>query len=171
MPKTIETVVYTYDELPTEKAKENARGWFTRDLDLSYIWDDIKSDAKEIGLEIIELHQHKHNKGEFINSAPECAETIIANHGNSCETYKTAKGYLDALQKLGDRPSDTIEDADDNEYEDAREELDNEFMQSLLGDYWNMCQAYEDDAYSQESVEDNIRCNEYTFTETGKHFG
>ena len=170
MPKTITKTIYTYDEL-SDKSKARARAWYREGNDLSSLWDDIREDAKSIGLKIISLDQHRANKGEFIRSAPECAETILREHGDTCETYKTAKGYLDALQKLGDRPSDTMEDADDNEYEDAREDLDKEFLQSLLSDYFYRLQRDEEYAYSEESVSENILINEYTFDEDGNREG
>lgn len=171
--KTIETKVYEYDELPTEKAKEKARAWYNEGA-FDYDWyESIYEDAKNIGLKITEfdLDRHRHAKAEFINSAPECAEKIISEHGKNCETYKTAQAYLYELKDLGDRPSDSDENADDSDYEDKREEIDDEFLKSISEDYSVMLQTEYEYLGSQESIEDNIRANEYTFTEDGKRFG
>ena len=95
---------------------------------------------------------------------------IVANHGDTCETYKTAKNYLKELEELGDRPSDS-NDADDSEYEDKRYEIDQEFLKWLCEDYAIMLQKEYDYLTSREVIEETIRANEYTFTEDGKRFG
>lgn len=177
MTTTLEVTLYQYDELPTEKAKEKARQWYSEANDLSYLWEDIKRDANTVHLKIISLDQHRANKGEFITSAPECAETILNEHGQNCETYKTAKAYLAELAELGDRPSDSwqegsdVDEPNDSYWEDAREDLDKKFLQSLLSDYFYMLQRNEEYASSEESVSDNILANEYTFLENGTRFG
>ena len=163
--KTIETKVYTFDELP-EEAKEKARSWYLEaaSSDLGqWEYDDIKLDAENVGLKI--------EYGDFIGSAPECAEKILSEHGKDCETYKTAKEYLEEKAMIGDRPSETVEDADDSKWEDETGESDQTFLTSLLEDYRIMYEKNMEYRQSNEAVDDDIRANEYTFTGEGERFG
>ena len=172
MPKTIETKVFTYEEL-SDEAKQKASEWY---LDGNYLigedaWEQIKGDASQVGLKIISLDKHRENKGAFKTSAPEVAETIVAQHGDTCQTHKTAKLYLKELADLGERPSDTEEEADDSYWEDNREEMDKEFLGSLLCDYYHMLEREIEYQESEEVISEAITANEYTFTEDGKRFG
>lgn len=164
--KTI--TLYTFDEL-SEEAKEKARNWWR---EASYGDDHAQEitleDAKNIGLKIITLDQHRANKGEFYGDAVDCAKAIIANHGEMCDTYKTAKSFLLSIDSLnveypedadGDRPS---------EYAEEWESLEREFLHSLLCDYWRMLDKEVDYYLSDENVDESIRINAYTFRENGK---
>ena len=171
MSRIITKTVYTYEEL-SNVAKIRARGWYSEGgIDCEFLWEHILDDAKTIGLEISALDQHKANEGSFTDSAPQCAETIIREHGPDCKTTKTAKAYLAELTALGDRPSDSNEDASDSDYDDAREELDNAFLQSLLSDYFHMWQKDVEYQESEECVAESIIANEYTFDENGRREG
>lgn len=171
MTKTITTEIFTFDEL-NDDAKNNARQWYlSHNYDDQQIqWDDIKDDAKTIGLRIKSLDQHRANKGEFITSAPECAEKIMSEHGKNCETYKTAQAYLkDIVPAPVDSEGNLVEYAP--EWEEERENQDHEFLQSLLEDYRIMLEKNYEYIQSEEHVEESIIANGYTFTEDGKRFG
>ncbi len=94
--KTKTIKIYDFDEL-SESAKENALDNM-RTLNNQYYewWDCIYEDAKTIGLCLTEfnLDRNRYAKGKFIDSAESCAHLIIDNHGDTCETYKTATVYL-----------------------------------------------------------------------------
>ena len=161
---TIETKIYTFDEL-SDEAKQKAREWYLEGVDSNFTWDTTQEDAAQIGLKIISLDQHRPNKGIFKGSAPETAELIIANHGEACETHKLARSYL---AERTERPSDSDEDADDSEWEDQSEEQDSEFLRALLEAYYRIFERDIEYQASNECVDENIRINEYEFTEDGR---
>jgi hypothetical protein len=162
--KTIEVKLYSFDEL-SEEAKEKAIEKLY-DLNVDYEWWEMTyDDASQIGLEIEEfdLDRRCYCKGKFINSAPEVAEAIIENHGKHCETYTTAKTFLDDLNKLTGK-YENIEDCP----EDDIEELENEFLKSLCEDYRIILSNEFDYLTSKEVIIETIKANEYDFTEDGK---
>lgn len=65
--KTKTITLYTYDELPTEKAKERARDWALEFALLDDWWECTYDDAICIGLNIIsfDLDRNRHAKGVF----------------------------------------------------------------------------------------------------------
>lgn len=151
-----ETVnIYTFDEL-SDRAKQRAldhcRYWQVE----HEWWDGVYMDAERIGLKItaFDLDRHLHADGDFISSAESCAKAILEEHGASCETFKDASAYLEDLTKLA-------------EDDDAHEDLDREFLKTILEDYaWNLQHEYEwltDDA----QVEEFILANDYEFDEDG----
>lgn len=156
--------LYKFEEL-TEKAKEKARDWFRSGFDGQFEFDTILEDAKEVGLKILELRPtgiQGNNRGEFITTARECAEKIVKNHGESCETYKTAAAYLKDIS--------TLEVDEDGEFvnEDEADELTKEFKYSLLEDYRVTFEKEEEYQNSDEVVDENIIANEYEFTDDGE---
>lgn len=156
--KTITKTVYTFDEL-TEAAKDRARNWYSEGgIDQEFAWDHIKDDAKAIGLKINFLDDRRSNEGEFLVSAIDTAKKILANHGESCKTFKTVKRYQEILE--GD--SQNVE-----EYENA----EREFLHDLLEDYRVMLDKEIEYQYSNEYVDEAILANEYTFTAEGKREG
>lgn len=171
--KTITTTVYEFDEL-NDKAKEKARDWY-RDGALDYEWwDSTYEDAERAGLKItsFDLDRNRHACGEFIKYAEDCAKRILAEHGQDCETFKTAAAFLKEREAL------TIKHADPEasngltyDGDQAIEECESEFLKSILEDYSIMLQKEMEYLMSDESVDELIRANEYTFTETGKREG
>jgi len=162
--RVIETKVYQFSEL-SEEAKETAIEKLSS-INVEYNWWEFTyEDAKEIGLRItsFDLERNRHAKGEFINSATETAENIIENHGATCETYKTAKAFLDALEKLT-APHENIEDVN----EDEIEELEDEFLIDLLEDYSILLEEECEYLQSEEAIIETIEANDYEFTEYGK---
>jgi hypothetical protein len=168
--KTIETTVYQFKEL-SDEAKEKAREWY-RDGALDYEWWDFTYlDAADIGLKITEfdLDRNRHAKGNFTESAEDVAKAIKENHGPDCETYKTAQAYLVELAAV---KTEAEKDEDYNTGDDLdTDDIDREFLHSLLEDYSIMLQHEYEYLLSDESVDETIMANEYTFTEEGKREG
>lgn len=166
MPKAVSINVYQYNEL-TESAKQKAREWFLSDysLDAELAWDNITEDAKEIGLLIHELNPHKQNKGEFEKSALDCAKRVIANHGERCETYKTASHYIKQLSTFSE------DDADETSAEyQSFINTEHEFLHALLEDYRIMLDIEIEYQRTDEYIADVMEANQYEFTENGKRF-
>jgi hypothetical protein len=169
--KTKTITLYEYDELPTERAKERARDWF-REVTAGdcYEWEGVQEDAEMIGLVLESLDQHRPNKGHFKAGALETALKIEEEHGESCETFKTTKAFLDKRGGIvNDAPRDENGDfSEEGELDDKLDELESEYLHDLLEDYRIMLDRNIEDANSTEVVENNIRANEYTFREDGK---
>ena len=162
--KTI--TLYTYEELNDEAKVEARDWWLVAGFGGDIPWEQIREDAGMVGLKIVTLSEHKNNKGEFITSAPQCAESILNHHGKECETYKTAQAYLAELAALGE-PSDDAEGESREAWGDKREELDRDFLQAILEDYRIMLRKEEEYQTSEKYVAEEIIANDYTFREDG----
>lgn len=145
--RTIETKVYTFDEL-AERAKENARNWY-REGGLDYEWwDFIYEDAERIGLKLesFDLDRRLHATGRLTVSGRDCARAIIEDHGKECDTYKVAISHIFSREAFDEE----------------------EFLKDLLHSYaWLLQREYEY-LLSDESVDESIQANEYEFTENGR---
>lgn len=161
--KEVSIKLYQYDEL-SEKAKEKAIQWYSESMDIDYqfAWEHIQEDAKNIGLKLNGIDRG-YMKGDFIESARECANKILKEHGKDCATYKTASQFIKELEE------------GDKEYEETGSEnrkyvVECEFRESLLEDYLVMSEKEEEYLNSKEHIEESIRANEYTFLENGNRF-
>jgi hypothetical protein len=172
--ETTTRTLYTFDEL-SDEAKEKALEE-CREINCVFDWwDFICDDAETVGLEIdsFDLDRRRHATGKFIESAFDCASKIIREHGEICETYKTAKAFLSDWSELVTKYSDGINTekvCEDNEYEFDQEadELESEFLKSILEDFSIILQNEYEYLYSDEAVRETIEANEYEFTEEGK---
>lgn len=158
--KIIEIKVYTFDEL-TEKAKDKARSWW-HECGVQDDWyESTIEDAKNIGLKIkrFDCNYKQSIDSEFIDSAENCAKEIIRDHGEICETFKTATNFLkDRVNLLAKMEYDENNDPLDDS---SLEYLGQEFLKEISQDYLIML---------RKELE-NIHCNEYTFLESGERFG
>ena len=163
--KTIE--IYEFDELSEsaqDKAIDNIR---TINNDYEW-WDSIYEDAKDAGiiLESFDLDRNRHAKGYFSNGAEGCAHLIVDNHGEICETYKTARAYLKDRDNLMRTPIDG--DFDETALDNSLNDLDTDFLQSILEDYSMSLQREYEYLNSKENLLEVIACNEYTFNVNGQ---
>ena len=168
-----ETKVYPFDEL-SEDAKEKAIGGLW-DINLFYEWwESTYEDAAQVKLKLTEFNIDWGAccRGEFIEYAKDTADAILTNHGESCETYKTAESYAAECAVLWQKyPEEWDEDGyDDNEWDrDAKqEEIDEKFLKSILEDYRIMLQKEYEYLGSEDVIIETIEANEYEFTEDGK---
>lgn len=171
--RTIRTKVYKFNEL-SKQAKESAINWYLLgNDDSSLAWDNIIEDSIQVGLKIYSIDDHRPNHGEFVISAKNTATRIIENHGKTCETYKTASRFLDDWKELVEKYSDGInidEVYEDYEYEFYQEadELEDEFLKSLLEDYRIMYNNDIEYKSSYEAITETITANDYEFTADGR---
>ncbi len=89
--RTVRTKVYKFDEL-SEQAKRVAIDKLSCiNVEFDW-WDSTYEGAKNIGLEItgFDLDRNRHADGHFTLAANEVAANIFRDHGDMCETYKTA---------------------------------------------------------------------------------
>lgn len=166
-------MVYKYDELTEDQKLKVLEKQADINVDHEW-WKYIYGEAKDLGFKIegFDLDRNNYCKIKMIDSGCEIAEEIIKNHGESCETYKHAKQFLDYWKTLVEKYSDGINKDqvhENNEYEfdqDA-DELEEEFKKTLQEDYRIMLQQEYDYLTSREAIEEIIKANDYDFTEDG----
>lgn len=159
MPKT-KTVTYdifTFEEL-SETAKNTAREWY-RSLGIDFEWwESTYEDAENIGLKISSFDCGRSNEIEIDLlsgfSISEVCQNILKDHGAHCETYKTALSlYIDRHNGYTRKQG---------------EDYKKEWLGCIGEDYLIMLRKDLEYLESDESVDENIKCNEYTFDENGK---
>ena len=155
--KTIKVKVYQYSEL-NEKAQEKARNWFLEGNDFQIEWENIQEDAKNVGVELTAWDYNRNIEGELLLDFSQVMANIIKEHGKDCETHKTAKAYQKKYNALTE------------EQDEEKEELEQEFLQSILEDYRIMADKQSDYIQSEEYIKEMMEANEYTFLEDGKRF-
>jgi len=174
--RVIETKVYQFKEL-SDEAKEKALEWGTcLNVDHDW-WEFIYEDAAQVGIKLTEfdIDRGSYCKGELMEGAPEVARKLVENHGEKCATYMTAKTFLYEYDKLVEKHSDGKQKdrvSEDNEYEfdqDA-EELEEEFVKNICGDYLKMLRNEYEYRSSEEAIIETIEANEYEFEEDGSRF-
>lgn len=154
--RTIRIKLYKFSEL-SESAKQKAIENLS-DINVDYNWwESTYEDAKNIGLKItsFELDRNRHAKGKFTGYAIDTAKDILEEHGQDCETYKTAEGFISDYNTTLD--------------EDI-EELEEGFLNSLLEDYSIILQKEREYLQSEDAIIETIEANEYEFTITGERF-
>lgn len=173
--RTVRTKVYKFNELSPE-AKHKAIEQFS-DINVDYNWWELTyTDANSIGLQITDFDLARGSiGGKLTNSLTESCEIIMANHGESCETYKTAKAYLAEWAKLVKEHSDGVETdkvCEDKEYEfdQLADELETQFRLSILEDYRVLLQEEYNYQTTEAAIIESIVANEYEFTKDGKQF-
>lgn len=156
--KTIETVVYDFDELSDEAKQKAIRN--LSDINVNYEWwEFIYDDAKNIGLKItgFDIERGSYVDGDLYCAALDSIKKVLKNHGQDCDTTKTAQCFLDLYDK------------------NSLEECDDEWMRDFEGDYLDaICDCYLTiirDEYeyltSDEAIIEAIQANEYTFLPDG----
>jgi hypothetical protein len=172
--RTIETTVFTFDEL-SDEAKDKALEKLRHvNVDCDW-WEFIYMDAENVGIKITHFDT---GRGwdiglKFIGSAYDTAQKIMKEYIETCEKFKTAKQFVKDWSELVAEHSDGIkldEVDDDKEYEFdiAADELEKEFTKSIGHDFLTMLQKEEEYLTSDEVVIETILANEYEFTEEGK---
>jgi hypothetical protein len=165
--------LYQFSEL-TETAQQKAIEKLY-DINVNYDWyESVYEDAANIYLKItgFDIDRASYCKGEFINSAAETAEAIKENHGDHCETYKTAQTFLNDWSNLVEKFSngieeDKVQEGKEEEFDEEADELEDEFLKSLCEDYRIMLSNEYDYQTSKEAIIETINANEYDFDEEG----
>lgn len=179
--RIIETKVYTFNELSDEAKQHAIESLYDLNVDHEW-WENVYEDAENVGLKIegFDLGRRQECEGHFIQDALGVADAILREHGEQCETYKTAAKYVEDYWQLycqedadqlcmpGElRDWDFITYAEYGAPEDL-EDLNKEFLRSLLEDYRIMLQKEYEYLTSEEAIIETIEANEYEFTEKGE---
>ncbi len=172
--ETREYKIYKYDELIEEQKQKVLEIHVYINVEHDW-WDSMYEDAKTVLLKIdsFDLDRNRHCIGNFIENAEDTAKKIITEHGESCETWGTATNYLAERAELVKKYSDGVSVdivSEDNEYgyDKDQEEIDAEFLRSILEDYSVMLQKEYEYRTSEEAIIETLKANDYDFTEDGK---
>lgn len=171
MPKQKIIQVFQFEEL-SDEAKETAMNWYREASYGDTWWEPIYEDAERVGIKITEFDCDRGNriKGKFFSGAEETAHKIEKEHGETCDTYKTAKAYLLERDTIIESAPKNSDGEFENEYALDREldDCDSEFLRAILEDYLSLLRKEAEDYFSDERVTENILANEYDFDENGK---
>jgi hypothetical protein len=162
--------LYKFEELSTE-AQQKAIEKFS-DAGVGYNWwENVYDDAKEIGLRIdgFDLDRGRCVDGSLLFAANDVAQKILNNHGDQCETHKTANDFMNEWQPIScDYMNEDSENYESRDIEDKLMEIEQQFERDLLEDYLIMLQHEYEYLTSEEYIKEFIINNEYEFTEEGK---
>lgn len=170
--RTIRIKLYKFNEL-SESAKQKAiENLSSINVDYEW-WEGTYEDAKNSGIEITGFDMDRYCNGFFIESAQDCANKIVAEHGAICETHKTATQFLKDWKELVAKYSDgtnTNKVSEENEYEfdNEADDLEVDFLKSILEDYRIMLRNEYEYNVSEKAIIDTIEANDYEFTQDGK---
>lgn len=180
--RTAQINVFSFEEL-SEQAQQKAIEKFS-DINVEHDWHEwAYEDAKNVGIKINGFDTYrKHIDGELLRSASTIIANIMSEHGETSDTYQTAKQYredfsalydeLDTAQKNEDKDEEEQDDTLRSAYdvENDIEELEEDFRKSILEDYLSILSREFDYQTSEEAIIETIIANEYEFTEDGKLF-
>ena len=95
MPRTIETILYTYRELSEEaqkKAVENSLYW---NVEFDW-WDSAYEDAERLDCKIggFDLGRSWDIDFELQGTVGDTVQAILSEHGETCDTFELAREYF-----------------------------------------------------------------------------
>lgn len=166
--------LYRFEELEEEvQEKVLAEYW---DINVDYEWwEFVFENAERIGLEIEEfdIAGRAYCKGKWIENAEYAARRILQEHGEMCETYKDAEGFLKDLA-LSKTEFEGREDYDPEyeEFEESTEyaDLEDVFLNTLCEDYRIILESEYEYLTRDVAIKETIEANEWEFTEDGKRY-
>lgn len=169
--RTIEVKLYKFSELSEEAQQKAIDSLYDINVFFDW-WDSTYEDAERAGIKItgFDIDRGNYCEGEFIEGPEHTAHKIIDDHGQDCETYKTAEQYLkerDELINTAQKDEDG-EFTDEHELDNKLDDLDAEFLKSILEDYRIILSKEWDYLTSKEAIIETIEANDYEFTEDGK---
>jgi hypothetical protein len=168
--RTIEIKAYQFAEL-SEKAQQKALQQMY-EINVCYEWwDSIYEDAKNIGIKItsFDIGRASYCEGIFMLSANEVAQNILNEHGENCETYKTAEVFLKNWQPIfSEYMNENSDKYESYEAERELQEIEDDFLNCILEDYRIVLSKEYEYLTSEGAIIDTIEANEYEFTEDGQ---
>lgn len=170
--RTIRTKVYLFNELSSEAKSKVINSNYDINVNDEW-WDGVYIDAERAGLRItgFDIDRGSYCKGEFTLSANEVAQNIFNEHGEICETYKTANRFMAKWQPVFNSYMDESSENYESSYsEDKMQEFEDEFLKSLLEDYRITLTKEYDYLTSEAAIIETIVSNEYEFKQDGTRF-
>jgi len=172
--KTVTINLYKFSELSEDLQQKAIENLYDLNVDRDW-WESTYEDAAQVNLKIkgFDIDRGSYVKAEFIESAYNTASLIILNHGEMCETYKTAKTFIEDWNNLVAKYSDGVKTnvvTEDNEcdFDNEADDLESDFLELISEDYRIMLTNEYDYLTSEEAIKESIEANDYYFTEDGK---
>ena len=171
--KTHTIITYSIEELKEQfpeaykKAISDNSDWNVMDD----CWHEcITQEAEDLGFMLVEwdLDRHTIKLGKFTETLETIAKKIVQDHGETCNTHKTASAFLKDLATL--REKYPIEGENDPVYGGELELMEVEFERELALDYLALLRQEYDYQTSEEAIFDSLLANDCQFTEDGKMF-
>lgn len=170
--RTIRTKVYQFSEL-SKAAQQKAIEWGS-DLNVNFDWwDFIYEDASTIGLKItgFDIDRASYVNGDFTLSPNEVAANIFNEHGEDCETYKTAAKFMKEWQPVfSEYMDENSEKYESGDSENELQDIEDSFLKSLCEDYLKMLRDEYEYQTTEKAIIETIEANEYEFTQDGRRF-
>ena len=172
--RTIRTKVYKFSEL-SDKAKQKAIEKFY-DINVDYDWwESVYEDAENIGLKITGFDLDHNCTGQFTEDAYKVAQNIRKEHGESCETYKTAYDFLTKYDELVVKYSDgkrtnIVAEGNEYDFDNEADDLEADFLKSICEDYRILLRQEYEYRQSKDAIIETIEANEYEFKADGSLF-
>ena len=163
--KTVNVTLYEYNELSKEAKQKVLRE--NADINVFFDWwDSTYEDADNIGLKInsFEIDQNKNAKGKFTENCYTVATNIMEQHGNDCNTYKTAERFIEDIKPICDFNDAT------GQSEDTIATMEEQFLKDILSNYADILESECKYILKDENVIATIEANEYLFLEDGTQF-
>jgi hypothetical protein len=168
--KTKTVNLYLFNELTEDLKSKVLENYYDINVDYDW-WESTYEDAENIGLKITGFDTGRANycNGEFTLSAYEVAANIIRDHGQKCETYKTAFSFMQQWQPIfNEYMNEDSEHYESAEYEEKMNDTENDFLNSLLKDYLIILRNEYEYLTSEDAIKETLICNDYYFNERGK---
>lgn len=165
--RIIETKVYKFEELSDEAKKVALEKQWQFEIETEW-WEFIYSEAEELGFRITGFDINYYCDIERETSGCIIAEKIIKNHGKHCDTYKTAKKFLEAWKNLVSKYDISCMQDDDGEFYNESTELEEEFTKALSEDYRILLRHAFEALSDEDYLIEIITINGYEFTEDGE---
>lgn len=158
--------VYEFNELSEEAKERVLERLYDINVDFNW-WECAYEDAETVGIKIEHFDLDRGNSigGKFTFQVKEVAESIIQEHGESCDTYKIAKDFLDKIL-----PLEMLEKMGQEFDESKFEELSEEFEKEIFNEYLKILRKKYEYLTSKEAIVEAIEANEYEFTKDGNLF-
>lgn len=168
--KTIEITLYKFEELSKEAQQKAIDNNLDFNVDYEW-WDGTYDDAKNVGIDIGSFENYSYCKGTIMDTE-QTAHDILKEHGEQCDTYKTAAAYLSERDKLiANWPKDEDgEYINEGDLDTQLDELGEDFEQSILEDYRMMLDREYEYLTSYEAIKESLISNDYDFTEDGEMY-
>ncbi len=171
MPReeTTTRTLYKFSEL-SEESQDKAieKLW---DLNVDCGWrESIYDDAERAGFKITEFDIDCGNmiRGKLTVSVLDSIKAIMADHGEQCETYKTALSFKARAELI--EAQDNIDDDDealDPNNDLTMDDIADEYTRAMLKEYLSMLKQEYEYQTSREQIIESIEANDYEFDENG----
>lgn len=178
MPKEIiipekKVIVFEFKELTPEVQQKVIEKHWDINVDFRDWWDSTYEDAERIGLDItgFDIDRGNYCKGEFTLSANEIAQNIFKEHGEHCETFKTATKFMEGWQPIfNDYMDENSKNYESKELEENLQKWEDDFLNDICEDYKFALKSEYEYLTSKEAIVETIEANDYQFLEDGEIF-